>query len=414
MNYVIIGNSIAGIGCIEGIRAKDPTGSIALVGEEPYPVYSRPLISYLLLGRVDEEHMHYRPKTFYQDNDVKTYFGRRAESVDAAKKAVVLDDGTCLPYDKLLLAAGSRPFVPPMAGLDSVKNKFTFMNLDSAKALEKALTPQSRVLIIGAGLIGLKCAEGIAARVAEINVVDMADRVLPSILDETGSAVMQKHLEKHKMHFFLSDSVARFADGMATLKSGKTLAYDIVVVAVGVRPNTQLAEQAGCKVERGICTNVSCETTVPDIYAAGDCAKSHDITSGTDRVLALLPNAHMQGMAAGTNMAGGSEYYDKAIPMNSIGFFGLHIITAGSYDGEVYLSQKDGAYKKLFTKDNRLTGMILIGDIRRAGIYTSLIREQTPLDSVDFDLIKEKPQLMAFSKKDRKIKLAGAKQEGDA
>ncbi len=413
MNYVIIGNSIAAVGCVEGIRSRDKTGSITIVGDEPYPVYSRPLISYLLLGSTDEEHMKYRPDDFYEKNHVKTYLGHRAEKVDSAAKTVTLEDGTVLTYDKLLLATGSKPFVPPMAGLDSVPEKFTFMALDSAKALEAALKPASRVLIIGAGLIGLKCAEGIADRVGHINVVDMADRILPSILDEEGSAIMQKHLETHNIRFFLSDSVAQFTENTAALKSGKTLDFDILVVAVGVRPNVELAQQAGCEVSRGICTTTSCATTVKDIYAAGDCAKSYDITTDTDRILALLPNAHMQGMTAGANMAGGQESY-TALPMNAIGFFGLHIITAGSYDGEAYITREPGVYKKLITKDGLLKGMILIGDIARAGIYTSLIREKTPLSTVDFDLIKEHPQLMAFAKKDRKIKLAGAKQEGDA
>lgn len=414
MNYVIIGNSAAAVGCVEGIRSRDKTGGITIVGDEPYSVYSRPLISYLLLGSTDEAHMKYRSEDFYEKNQVRTFLGHRAEKVDSAAKTVTLDDGTVLPYDKLLLATGSKPFVPPMAGMEQVKNQFTFMTLDSAKALEKALTPESRVLIIGAGLIGLKCAEGIAARVSHIDVVDMADRILPSILDEEGSAMMQAHIEKRNISFFLSDSVAQFTENTALLKSGKILGFDILVVAVGVRPNVELAEQAGCKVDRGICTDDTCATTAADIYAAGDCAKSHDITTDTDRVLALLPNAHMQGMVAGANMAGGSELYDKAIPMNAIGLFGLHIITAGSYDGKAYITHAPGVYKKLIVKDDLLKGMILIGDIKRAGIYTALIREKTPLDTIDFDLIKEHPQLMAFAKQARKVKLAGAKQEGDA
>ena len=414
MNYVIIGNSIAAVGCVEGIRSRDKSGSIAIIGDEPYSVYSRPLISYLLLGRTDEKRMKYRPDDFYEKNHVKTFLGHRAVKVDSKVKCVTLDNGIMLPYDKLLLATGSKPFVPPMAGMDSVKHKFTFMTLDSAKALEAVLQPDSRVLIIGAGLIGLKCAEGIADRVGHIDVVDMADRILPSILDEESSAMMQKHIEKHHISFSLSDSVSQFTENKATLKSGKKLDFDILVVAVGVRPNVELAEQAGCEVNRGICTEFSCVTTVPDIYAAGDCAKSHDITTGSDRILALLPNAHMQGIVAGTNMAGGEEVFDKAIPMNAIGFFGLPIITAGSYDGEAYVTREPGTYKKLVTKENLLKGMILIGDIKRAGIYTSLIREKTPLDTIDFDLIKEHPQLMAFAKKDRKIKLASAKQKGDA
>lgn len=406
MKYVIIGNSTAAVGCIEGIRQEDTKGSITVIASEPYHTYSRPLISYLLYGKTDEQRMKYRPDSFYKEKKCTAMLGRTAEKVNAEAKKVILDNGEEIPYDKLLIAAGSAPFIPPMNGLEKVEKRFTFLSLDDAKALEKAISADSRVLIIGAGLIGLKCAEGICDRVKQITVVDLADRILPSILDEEGSGIVQEHIEKKGIRFFLNDSAAELTDGRAVLKSGTELDFDVLVVAVGVRPNISLAAEAGAETGRGIVTNKKCETTLPDIYAAGDCAQSHDITTGQDRVLALLPNAYMQGECAGINMAGGDKRYDKAIPMNAIGFFGLHIITAGTYDGEVYTVKKGHSYKKLFTKDNRLMGYILIGDIQRAGIYTSLIREKTPLDSIDFDLIREKPQLMAFSRKERSRVLA--------
>jgi NAD(P)H-nitrite reductase large subunit len=309
----------------------------------------------------------------------------------------------------LLVATGSSPFIPPMAGIEKVENKFTFMTLDDAKALDSTISKDKNVLIVGAGLIGLKCAEGICKKVNKITVVDLADRILPSILDTEGSEIMQKHIEKSGVEFILGDSVAEFTENTATLKSGKTVSFDIVVLAVGVRPNVSLIKDIGGVVNRGIATNEKCETSIKDIYAAGDCTESYDITTDENRVLALLPNAYMQGECAGINMAGGEKLYDKAIPMNAIGFFGLHIITAGAYTGEVYISKEEGSYKKLFYKDNMLKGYILIGKIERAGIYTSLIREKTPLDSIDFELIKEKPQLMAFSMKERAQKLSGAK-----
>lgn len=410
MNYVIIGNSAAAIGCIEGIRSVDKAGVITVISDEPHHVYSRPLISYLLCGKTDEERMKYRPDDFYETNGVKTIFGVKATSVDSAKKEVALEDGRKIPFDKLLIAAGSRPFVPPMDGLDTVKKKFSFMKLDDAKALAGELTPETRVLIIGAGLIGLKCAEGIRSRVKSIEVVDLADRILPSILDEEGSAMVRGHIEKQSVSFTLGDSVAKFSDGLAVLKSGKEIPFDVLVLAVGVRPNTQLGSGAGCAVGRGITINSRSETNVPDIYAAGDCCECHDIADGSTRILAILPNAYLQGETAGINMAGGDKSFDKAIPMNSIGFFGLHIITAGSYDGEEWIERENGSYKKLVSKDDRLRGFILIGDVARAGIYTSLIREQTPLDSIDYELIKQKPQLMAFTREQRAEKLGGKKQ----
>lgn len=149
------------------------------------------------------------------------------------------------------------------------------------------------------------------------------------------------------------------------------------------------------------------QTSLRDVYAAGDCTESHDISNDSDRILAILPNAYRQGECAGINMAGGHAAFDRAIPMNAIGFFGLHVMTAGTYAGQTYFSHDGGNYKKLFYDNDLLRGFILIGNVEKGGIYTSLIRERIPLSSLDFELLCEKPSLMAFSKKYRDEKLGG-------
>ncbi len=411
MNYVIIGNGTAAVGTIEGIRVIDKESPITVISDEYCHVYGRPLISYMLMGKTTEDKMlRYRPLDFYEKNNVKTLLGKRASGIDPDAKNVILETGETVPYDKLCVCTGSRPFVPPMEGLESVRNRTSFMTLEDAKRLDKMLGGSSdkKVLIIGAGLIGLKCAEGIIHRVSELTVIDLAPRILPNVLTEVPASIIQRHLESKGVKFILGDSAARFSENSATLKSGREIPFDILVVAVGVRPNTDIAESAGCKVNRGIITDPHSRTTVNNIYAAGDCSVSHDISANTDRVLAILPNAYIQGETAGMNMAGGDRAFTKAIPMNASGFLGLHMITAGSYDGVEYLEQDEENYKLLVTRDNHLVGFIMIGDVARAGIYTSLIREQIPLDTIDFELIREKPQLMAFSRAERAKKLGGA------
>jgi len=418
MKYVIIGNSAAGIGAVEGIRQKDKQGEITVITNEPHHTYSRPLISYLLLGKVTEEGMKYRGGSFYRDNNCTLLADTSVTQIDAAKK-IVLCGGKKIPYDKLLVASGSSPFVPPFEGLDTVKDKCTFMSLDDAKKLEAMLGKDKRVLIIGAGLIGLKCAEGIHKRVEHITVVDLAPRILSSILDDDGAKIVQKHLESGGVEFKLAASVKKFENKKAVFESGETTDFDVLVLAVGVRPNTALLDGIA-KIERGIVVNEKSQTSAPDIYAAGDCTQTLDISSGQSKIMALLPNAYMQGECAGINMAGGtngaddgsacgdSACFDKAIPMNAIGFFGLHIITAGNYTGDVYTDNKNGNYKRLFYSNNKLNGYILIGDVEKAGIYTSLIRDRIGLDKIDFALVCEKPALMAFTKEDRMTKLGGA------
>ena len=395
--YVILGGSIAAVAAIEGIRSKDRKGEILVVGEEPCKAYGRPLISYFLLGETDLPRMDYRPETFYEENNVMLRLGVRAERIDPEEKTVTLSDGETIGYEKLLVATGSRPFDPPMEGIERVKERFHFMTKADALALDKALSSEKRVLIVGAGLIGLKCFEGIAARVKSVAIVDLAPRILPAILDETGAKMVQSALEARGAAFFLSDSVLRFEGNTAHLKSGKAVAFDLLVIAVGVRPNTELMKEAGGEVRRGIAVDECGRTSLPDIFAAGDCAESLDIASGTSKVLALLPNAAFQGRAAGVNMAGGKAKLDNAVAFNSIGFFGTHVMTEGVYEGEMYCERTERTYKALFTKDGLLKGFILINLPERAGIYLKLLKERIPLEAVDFEALKTSPAWSAFS-----------------
>lgn len=410
--YVIIGNGTAAVGCIEGIREIDNVTPITVISEEKHPVYCRPLISYYLEGKTTLEKMNYRTADFYDKNGCEVLYGRKAVKIDEKAKNVLLDDGSAVSYTSVCVAAGSTPFVPPVKGLDTVGKKFTFLTLDDTLALEEVITEDSHVLIVGAGLIGLKCAEGIAERVKSITVCDLASRVLSSILDDECAALMQKQLEAHGIKFMLGDTVSEYKGNTAVMQSGAEVKFDVLVMAVGVRANVGLVKDIGGEVNRGILVDTKMRTSVDSIYAAGDCSEGDDISLGGKRVLAILPNAYMQGKCAGVNMAGGDAVYDKAIPMNSIGFFGLHAMTAGTYygesdGGEMFEERSEGKLKRLFTKDGLLTGFILVGGMERAGIYTSLIREKTPLDSIDFEMLKKGATTAVFSQEIRSKKFGG-------
>ena len=407
MRYVIIGGSAAAIGCIEGVRSVDKTGEIILITGETEWNYSRPLISYLLEGKTTRDKMWCRPDSFFTRNGVTVKAGVLATTLDAGDRTVRLSTGERLAYDRLLAATGSRPFVPPIPGLETVERTFCFQTLSDASALAEALRPESRVLILGAGLTGVKCAEGIRGLCAQIAIADLAPRVLPAVLDDTAAAMVQARMEEKGVRFYLNDSAAAFRGNMARLQSGTELEFDVLVTAVGVRPNTQLVADAGGAVDRGILVDGRCATTLPDVYAAGDCAQGYDAVSGEKRMLPLWPNAVLQGETAGINMAGGRADYTQGIALNASGVFGLHMVTAGSYEGESFTVQRDGSYKRLVTADGVLKGVIMVGDVSRAGIYTDLIRKKKPLSEIDFDLIRESPQLMAFSQKDRRVQLGG-------
>ena len=208
----------------------------------------------------------------------------------------------------------------------------------------------------------------------------------------------------------MGDSVNSFHGNTAVMQSSRQVEFDILVTAVGVRPNISLIADIGGEVNRGVVVNTKMQTSIPDVFAAGDCSEGYDLSIGKNRVLALLPNAYIGGFTAGVNMADGNNYFDNAIPMNSIGFMGLHIMTAGSYatekdGGTVYSKMFSDSAKKFFVKEGKLKGYILIGDILGGGIYTSLIREKTPLDTLDFDSLTENASLFAFPSETRRKEL---------
>lgn len=403
-DYVIIGNGIASLGCIDGIRSVDKDGKITVISREKHPTYARPLISYYLEGKTTPEKMKYRSDDFYEKNGVTVVYGENAEKIDGNR---VVCENSGYDFSSLLIATGSSPFVPPFEGLDSVEKKFSFMTLDDALELEAAVDKSSRVLIIGAGLIGLKCAEGLAGRSAHITVCDLADRVLSSILDEPCAKIVADRLTDAGIELRLGTSAAGFDKNTAHMTDGTDVEFDVLVLAVGVRANIALAKDAGLACGRGITVDEKMRTSAEGIYAAGDVCEMSNLYSDDKKVMAILPNAYIGGYTAGVNMAGGEARFENPVPMNSIGFFGYHIMTAGSYEGELFEQTDGDTVKKLYTENGCLNGFMMLGNVARAGIYTSLIRNKTPLSEVDFDLVAKEPSLITFTEKYRRQKLGG-------
>lgn len=400
--YVLIGGSVACYGAIKGIRSVDKEGEITLLCGEKTPLYSRPLISYLLEGKTTEENLYFRGKDFYERNDVKI-IEKMAEKIDA-KKMTVIAEGEKFPYDKLFVGTGSYPFVPPMNGLEKVKNKTCFYTLEDERKLASMLTEKSNLLVIGAGLIGLKCAEGAYTHTKNITIVDLAPRVLPNATTPEVGAMLEKRLKEKGIKVILGASVSQFFETEALLTNGERLAFDAVVLAIGVRPNVSLLKEAGAEINRGVIVDEGMRTSLSNIYCAGDCAEGYDVVTGQKRLLQLFPSAYEGGRIAGRNMAGNEETFLTDCALNSTSLFGLNFTSCGSYDGEKTERTEEG-YKAFFTKDGYLVGYILVGDTRRAGIYTSIISGKVPLAEVDktlFDL----PSLGIYDEKTRKKYLA--------
>lgn len=420
MKYVIIGASAAGLSVAENIRKNDKTGDITILTREKYLPYSRPSISYYLKGKVTENDMLLRKPSFYKQNNIDVVTDAEVKSIDLKTKSVKVGR-KAYPYDKLCLATGSKPFVPPMKNVKGKDNVFTFLDLASAKSVKKVADKNTRAVVIGGGLIGMKAAEGLSKICKSVDVVEFAPRILPSILDEKSSKYVKKYIEqKGNIKFHLQNTIVEAkSKGKAiksvVLQSGAELKCDMLVVAVGVRPETELAEKAGLEVNRGIITNdQTMQTSNADIYACGDCCVSTDMLDGSRKIIALWPNAVQQGRVAGSQMSGGNEVIDSTYSVNAIDFYGLRICTCGliNASGEKYvdkIKQKDDEYKRLIFEENRLVGFVLINSSTNAGIYTNLIANKVNLDTIQGDIM-DTPNLFMFDKITRNEKLIGNKE----
>ncbi len=296
MKYVIIGASAAGLAAAEAVRKYDAQGTVTVLTEEEYMPYSRPSISYYLKGKVKESNMALRKPTFYKEKKIDVITSSKVDAIDMEKK-IVKAGRKNYPYDKLCLCTGSKPFVPPMDNVEGKANALTFLDLKATKVVKTLANAKTRAVVIGAGLIGMKAAEGLVKICKSVDVVELAPRVLPSILDAKSAKQVKKHLENNGIRFHLENTVVKASSKgkqitAVTLKDGKKLPCDLLILAVGVRSQTELAEKAGLEVNRGIITDTeTMQTSNPDIYAAGDCCVSTDMLDGSKKIIALWPNA---------------------------------------------------------------------------------------------------------------------------
>jgi len=364
--YLIIGNSAGGIGAAEAIREVDRDGSIIMVSDEPYPSYSRPLISKYITGERSLEGMLFRPTDFCEQNNINLLLGRRVNSLAPDEHTAELDSSEHITWDKLLLASGGVPIVPRIGGLGK-KGVFNFITLDDAKAIDEFLDRATTAVVIGGGLIGTAVTEALTQRGVEVTVVEMKERILNTILDEQASLMAEEALEKAGVTVILSNGVE--------------IPCSLVVVAIGVLPRTELLKGTDIKVNRGIAVNRNMGTNHPDIYACGDAAEVYDFVYGENRLTPIWPIAYLGGRIAGYNMAGTNAEYPGGTAMNALNYFGLDIAAAGitippdEYGYEVLSKQNDGVYQRIVLKDDLLVGMVFVKDIEKSGIVFSLMRD---------------------------------------
>ena len=419
--YVIVGNSAGGVGAAEGIRQVDREGQITIVSEEPYPAYSRPLISKYVSGEATLPSMLYRPADFYDKQRIELLSGVAARRIDLTGKSLELADGRRLPWDSLLLATGGTPFVPRLEGLDR-EGVHTFTTLDDAKRLAAQLGEARRAVVIGGGLIGISVAEALAKKNLAVTVVELKDRILNMVLDEPSSEIAAEAVRRAGVELLCNTTVAsvvgRPQDGGAVvsvfLDNGREVPCDLLVVAIGVVPRTELAKAAGIVVNRGIAVDERMATSAEGVYACGDAVEAYDFAAEVVRPTPVWPNAYIGGRTAGRNMAGAATVYPGGTACNSLNYFGLSLVSAGvltppsnGYDVRVRAEPERGLYRKIVLKGGKLAGLVYVGEIVRSGIAFGLMREGADVSAYADRLLADDFGLISLPRELRQARLEG-------
>ena len=397
--YLIIGNSAGGIGAVEAIREVDKEGSLTIISDEPYPVYSRPLISKYLAGESNIDMMLFRSPDFYSQNNITPLLGKKVTGLELNNKTASLESGEQVTWEKLLLGVGGIPIVPKVEGMKK-KGVFTFTSLDDAKAIDEFLKSGARKAVaIGGGLIGISVTEALAKRGVEVTIIELKERVLNTILDEQASLMAEETFKQAGVNIITGHTVAALSGREATkgviLDNGIEIPCDLVIVAVGVSPRTELASDTRISVNRGIVVDRHMSTSHPDIYSCGDVAEAYDFAYDENRLSLIWPNAYIGGRIAGYNMAGVEKEYPGGTAVNALNYFGIDIASAGmpaapSDDSYEVISKQEGSiYQKIILKDNLITGMIFVGNIEKSGIVFGLMRDKVNVGSFKQSLLAD-------------------------
>lgn len=403
MKHVILGAGPAGVIAAETIRKHAPHDEILIVGDEPEVPYSRMAIPYLLIGNIGEEGTHLRHGSdHYAKLRIGIRRGVRATGVDAKARTVALDDGTTVPFDRLLIATGSRPASPPIPGIHTA-GVHTCWTLKDARAIMQRAQKGARVIQMGAGFIGCIIMEALAVRGVQLTVVEMGDRMVPRMMGPTAGGMIKAWCETKGVRVFTGarvEAIEPHAPLRVRLSTGDHLEADLVISATGVKPAIGFLENSEIKCLQGVLTDEHMQTTVPGIYAAGDCAEAFDKVSGKTVVSAIQPNAADQARVAGLNMVGLKAELKGVTQINVLDTLGLISVSFGNWQGvpggdHVELTDRDaGKHLSLQFAGDRLVGCNSIGWTEHVGVMRGLVEGQVSLGEWKDKLLTDPTRLM--------------------
>ena len=392
-HYLIVGASHAALSALHAIRLHDAEQEVTLLTRDDSLPYSPTVLPYVVSGRSDPGRVFLRDESYFAEHKVNYLRGAKVRKVNAGTSAVELSDGSKIGFDKLLLATGAAPMLPPIPGLAGLKFH-VLRTLTDAVALREALPRIQRAVVLGGGLIGMHAAENLAKSGVAVSVVEMQSHVLSGYFDAEASAMIEKVFAANGVRLLTGERVASFAaqgEGCrATLADGTELDADLLLIATGVAPVTDFLAGSGIATERGVLVDEHMRTNIANIWAAGDVAQARGFFSSERIINGILPDAVDQGRIAGMAMAEdpGSKTYAGGVPLNTYSFFGQQAVSVGVHEGALEQSgvevqkQVDPAqncYLKIVLKDNRLAGIFGVNTAFDPGIMWELILRATDL-----------------------------------
>ena len=383
-NYLIIGNGAAGIGAVYNILKHDPSSKIAILTEEKYPFYYRMNLNKILSGEETPEKIYGKNLAWYQDKNIELILETKVIEGNAKEKWVKTSSGDKYSYDKLLLATGSKSFVPPING--SNKNGvFTLRTMSDALAIKEWAGKIKNAVIIGGGLLGLEAGHALISMGKKVTIFDNSSRLLSRQLDQYGAGLLLKILTKKGFAFKLEAKTDEItgkdsAEGVK-LAGGEIIPCELVIISAGVRPAMDLASSLGISCNRGIIVDDLMRTNIPDIYAAGDVTEHNGIVYG------IWPASMEQGSIAGDAISGAShEKYSGTVISNKLKVAGVDLVSIGNIDADFIKESKsfteNDIYKKFVIEDNHIIGCIMLGDIKGFSLIAEAIKKKTDLSSI--------------------------------
>ena len=404
MKHVILGAGPAGVIAAETLRKHAPHDDIVLIGDEPEAPYSRMAIPYLLIGKIGESGTHLRHAgNHYARLNINLLRGR-AQRVDTSARKVVLEDGSSVGYDRLLIATGSSPATPPIPGIAG-PGVHSCWTLADARAIMALAKPGARVVQMGAGFIGCIILEALAMRGVQLSVVEMGDRMVPRMMGPAAGGMIKSWCQNKGVHVHTGarvESIERDAASVMKVKlsNGEVLEADLVISATGVKPNIAFLENSEVRCLVGVLTDEHLQTTVPGIYAAGDCAEAFDKVSGKTIVSAIQPNAAEQARVAALNMVGQRAELKGVTQINVLDTLGLISASFGQWDGvpggqHVELVDREAnRILSLQFDGDKMVGCNAVGWTQHVGVMRGLVEGQVSLGEWKDKLLADPTLLM--------------------